>query len=148
MTLSEYGLELDPEQEPRQLRVFGGDLGESVWAVWLSPAEAPAARAPVIVSIEHNADALVIASSGIAEFLKFETAAGILFEPGESAEEALDALQLPRHLRRQPTPYDELAEWADPTLGARNHWQDRAQLHLTSITEVVQSLIASCASDL
>lgn len=89
-----------------------------------------------------------IASSGIAEFLKFETAAGILFEPGESAEEALDALQLPRHLRRQPTPYDELAEWADPTLGARNHWQDRAQLHLTSITEAVQSLIASCASDL
>jgi hypothetical protein len=142
-TLSEGDLPVDPKREPRQLRLVGGDLGDDVWAVWLPPLNS-SAPSPVIVVRDYDEDDLVVAASGLAEFLRLETAASLLLNPPPGADAAVDALDVPSDLRDTGLGWEdlmsELMRWADPRLGSLGSYTRREGVDFDRIEGVVAEL--------
>lgn len=121
-TVEEVGLD-DPFPAIDQFRVVGSNLGNDGWAVWL-PRAGAMPSAPLIVIREYNFDDVIIAADDAVEFLTLETAAGLLLAtPG--AEQALDALAVPEHLRRRDVPesdrLDDLTRWVSAGRQIRYH---------------------------
>jgi len=141
--LSEWEMPVDREREPRQLRWIGGDLGENVWAVWLPPVGS-SLPSPVIVVRDYNDEDLVVAASGLVEFLRLETAASLLLASPPGAGEALDVLEVPGELRGggldMPELLAELTRWADPRLAELGSYTERPGVGLDRIENAVAEL--------
>lgn len=142
-TLSELGIPVEAGREPQELRCLGGDLGEDVWATWFRP---PGSRlpSPVIVVREHDPDDLVVAASGLLEFLRCETAAGLILESPPGADEALDALGVPGEVRTAASDWqetlNELMSWSDPALEALGPYTERPGVTLDAVSKVIAEL--------
>lgn len=103
---------------PDEVVVFGDDGAGSLYGIWTGEVADPRFALPVVEIVESESEeALGLAGTSLARFLRFQTALGALQAGG--AEEVLAALGVPEDLRSMDPgdlDLDRLRQWADPDL--------------------------------
>lgn len=108
-----------PETFPPELLFFGGDGGDSNFALWLPASEERLTTCPVIEVIEQSTEMLGLVGTTLAAFLKYRTA--YYADCHENPRPIYDALNLPREPwvdEGSDEEWNALVGWADPTLAA------------------------------
>lgn len=106
-------------QVPPELVVFGRTAGQDAVGIWIP--KKPKGESPIVLigEIFQTPRCMAVVGSGFVPFLRFLTARYLLEGTGNPAHPALDALGMPREIRRpEPDGGDLrlLRLWADPGL--------------------------------